>query len=200
MLTWQQRGPGGPAAGGAAWGRTSSWSSASCRGAASGRRTSTAAGPSRAASADCRGHEPAVVPAAGGRGLCPTGIRTFIDALEKVARLNGISRDRPGWLQSWQHSTIARRVEFLQQHAGRPGAWSRASSAAWPGQVGAAAGARWCFWACCSRCPARTWKAARQRAPDHGSWKRIDRRGEYLTMQVDSGRSYFSMADFNRSR
>jgi STE24 endopeptidase len=47
-------------------------------------------------------------------GLCPTGIRTFIAALEKVARLNGISRDNPGWLSSWQHSTIARRVQFLQ--------------------------------------------------------------------------------------
>ncbi len=49
-----------------------------------------------------------------GTYLCPTGIRTFIEALEKVARINGISRDRPGWLSSWQHSTIARRVEFLQ--------------------------------------------------------------------------------------
>jgi hypothetical protein len=26
-----------------------------------------------------------------------------------------MSRDRPGWLQSWQHSTIARRVDFLQR-------------------------------------------------------------------------------------
>jgi Zn-dependent protease with chaperone function len=50
-----------------------------------------------------------------GSSLCPTGIRTFIDALEKVAFVNGISRDRPGWLQSWQHSTIARRVEFLHR-------------------------------------------------------------------------------------
>jgi Zn-dependent protease with chaperone function len=41
--------------------------------------------------------------------------QVFIEALEKVARLNGISRDRPGWLSSWQHSTIARRVAFLQQ-------------------------------------------------------------------------------------
>jgi Zn-dependent protease with chaperone function len=49
-----------------------------------------------------------------GTSLCPTGIRTFIEALEKVARLNGISRDKPGWLSSWQHSTIARRVDFLQ--------------------------------------------------------------------------------------
>ena len=40
---------------------------------------------------------------------------TFIEALEKVARLNGISRDHPGWLSSWQHSTIARRVDFLQR-------------------------------------------------------------------------------------
>jgi hypothetical protein len=64
--------------------------------------------------ADCLGHCEDVKLAADGRGLCPTGIRTFIDALEKVAFLNGISRDRPGWLQSWQHSTIARRVEFLQ--------------------------------------------------------------------------------------
>jgi Zn-dependent protease with chaperone function len=44
----------------------------------------------------------------------------FIEALEKVARLNGISRDRPGWLSSWQHSTIARRVAFLQQMCADP--------------------------------------------------------------------------------
>jgi hypothetical protein len=37
-----------------------------------------------------------------------------------VARLNGISRDKPGWLSSWQHSTIARRVEFLQQVCSDP--------------------------------------------------------------------------------
>jgi Zn-dependent protease with chaperone function len=47
------------------------------------------------------------------RGLCSTGIRTFVRALEKVALVNGISRDRPGFLQSWQHGTIARRVDFL---------------------------------------------------------------------------------------
>jgi Zn-dependent protease with chaperone function len=63
--------------------------------------------------ADCTGHDP--LPERMGRGrLCPTGIKTFISALEKVASLNGISRDRPGFFQSWQHSTIARRVEFLQ--------------------------------------------------------------------------------------
>jgi STE24 endopeptidase len=62
----------------------------------------------------CSGHDATTVFPAGATGLCPTGIRIFINALEKVGYLNGISRDRPGWLQSWQHSTIARRVEFLQ--------------------------------------------------------------------------------------
>jgi Zn-dependent protease with chaperone function len=63
----------------------------------------------------CRGHAPGLALPPRGRGLCPTGIRTFIQALEKVALVNGISRDRPGFLQSWQHSTIARRVAFLQR-------------------------------------------------------------------------------------
>jgi STE24 endopeptidase len=54
-----------------------------------------------------------LVPA--GRELCSTGIHTFMDALEKVGHLNGMSRDRPGWLQSWQHSTIARRIDFLRE-------------------------------------------------------------------------------------
>lgn len=53
------------------------------------------------------------LPAAGG-GLCPTGIRTFIAALDKVADVNGISRRRPGWLNAWLHGTIAQRVAFLE--------------------------------------------------------------------------------------
>jgi Zn-dependent protease with chaperone function len=68
----------------------------------------------------CSGHGGGVPLAPRGSGLCPTGIRTFIEALEKVARLNGIPRERPGWLQSWQHSTIARRVEFLQRMLADP--------------------------------------------------------------------------------
>jgi Zn-dependent protease with chaperone function len=44
----------------------------------------------------------------------------FIEALEKVALLNGISRDRPGWLSSWQHSTIAQRVDFIRQMSADP--------------------------------------------------------------------------------
>lgn len=70
---------------------------------------------------DCLGHEYDVPALTDGRGLCSTGIRTFIQALEKVAHLNGISRSKPGWLQSWQHSTIARRVEFLQNMLTDPG-------------------------------------------------------------------------------
>ena len=65
-------------------------------------------------SPDCRGHEDDDDLSQHGRGLCPTGITTFIRALEKVAFVNGISRDRPGFLQSWQHATIGRRIEFLQ--------------------------------------------------------------------------------------
>lgn len=63
----------------------------------------------------CCGHEEGAELAEGGRGLCPTGIRTFVRALDKVAAVNGLSRDRPGFLQSWQHGTIARRVAFLQR-------------------------------------------------------------------------------------
>lgn len=63
---------------------------------------------------DCAGHDPSTALVPGGRGLCPTGIQTFIDALERVAWVNGTSRRKPGWLASWQHSTIARRVEFLE--------------------------------------------------------------------------------------
>jgi STE24 endopeptidase len=62
---------------------------------------------------ECAGHHEGTVLADRGRAICPTGVRTFMRALEKVARVNGISRDRPGLLQSWQHSTIARRVAFL---------------------------------------------------------------------------------------
>ncbi len=63
----------------------------------------------------CPGHDEETFTPPAGRGLCPTGIRTFISALEKVALLNGISRERPGWLSSWQHSTIAKRVRYLER-------------------------------------------------------------------------------------
>jgi Zn-dependent protease with chaperone function len=73
-----------------------------------GCRTVSCADPS------CSGHDANTVLVPQGRGLCATGINIFVGALEKVADVNGISRTRPGLLSSWQHSTIARRVEFLQ--------------------------------------------------------------------------------------
>jgi Zn-dependent protease with chaperone function len=48
-------------------------------------------------------------------GCRTVNCEAFISALEKVAMLNGIDRERPGWLSSWQHSTIARRVDFLRR-------------------------------------------------------------------------------------
>jgi Zn-dependent protease with chaperone function len=68
---------------------------------------------------DCREHDGSTLhdPRS---GPCPTGIGVFIRALEKVALVNGISRDRPGFLQSWQHSTIGRRVHFLRGMLGDP--------------------------------------------------------------------------------
>jgi Zn-dependent protease with chaperone function len=65
---------------------------------------------------DCPGHADETVLSPEGAGLCATGIRTFVDALQKVDRINhGAIRGRPGWLQSWQHSTVAHRVAFLQR-------------------------------------------------------------------------------------
>ncbi len=62
----------------------------------------------------CHGHQEGVALAPRGQGLCSTGIRVFCAALEKVGIINGVNREKPGFFQSWQHSTIARRVEFLQ--------------------------------------------------------------------------------------
>lgn len=39
----------------------------------------------------------------------------FIRALERVADLNGMSREKPGWLTAWQHWTVGQRVEFLRR-------------------------------------------------------------------------------------
>jgi Zn-dependent protease with chaperone function len=70
----------------------------------------------------CADHgTPAPIPEAA-CGLCPTGIRTFVRALERVGELNGISRDRPGFFQSWQHSSIGRRVAFLHTLMENPSA------------------------------------------------------------------------------
>ncbi|HEV3145794.1 MAG TPA: M48 family metallopeptidase [Gemmataceae bacterium] len=67
---------------------------------------------------ECCGHSEQTALAEDAGGLCPTGIRIFMSALEKVASLNGISRSKPGWLHCWQHSTIERRVSFLERMIG----------------------------------------------------------------------------------
>jgi STE24 endopeptidase len=53
-------------------------------------------------------------------GCRTVNCQAFINALEKVGILNGIDREKPGWLSSWQHSTIARRVDFLQRMSDDP--------------------------------------------------------------------------------
>src|SRR5262249_4364769 len=68
----------------------------------------------------CFGHDEKTERVPGGAGLCPTGVFTFCRALDKVAALNGISRDRPGWLHSWQHSTIPKRIAYLERLAADP--------------------------------------------------------------------------------
>jgi STE24 endopeptidase len=66
------------------------------------------------AKSTCEGHDDTTVMAPTFTGLCPTGIQTFARALDRVAAVNGIDRERPGFLQSWQHGSISRRVAFLQ--------------------------------------------------------------------------------------
>ena len=39
----------------------------------------------------------------------------FMAALEKVARINGIPRDHPGWFSRWLHPTIGQRIDFLER-------------------------------------------------------------------------------------
>lgn len=53
---------------------------------------------------------------AGDPPLCPAGIEIFVQALEKVAILNGAIREA----RSWRHFSIAKRVEFLSGLASEP--------------------------------------------------------------------------------
>ncbi len=87
----------------------------------------------------CRGHTEDTTLVPGGRGLCPTGVTTFARALERVEEINGFTRSSPTggrgglfgrassvlrfvgvWLGTWQHSTIAKRAEFLRTLADEP--------------------------------------------------------------------------------
>lgn len=76
--------------------------------------------------ADCPPHADLDRPDAGPPGTssmspCPVGIRIFVDALARVAALNGTRRDA----RSWRHGSIARRIAFLEGLEGRPAAERR---------------------------------------------------------------------------
>jgi Zn-dependent protease with chaperone function len=53
-------------------------------------------------------------------GCRAVSCQAFIGALEKVADLNGIPRHHSGWLASWQHPSIAQRVEFIERLRDNP--------------------------------------------------------------------------------
>ena len=84
----------------------------------------------------CCGHDSQTALADRGQGLCLTGIAAFIRALRRVEEINGMARLSPvwrgtgvlgklnwifrlltGWLHTWQHSTIPKRIAFLQRVA-----------------------------------------------------------------------------------
>lgn len=86
------------------------------------------------ANSTCAGHDETTVLPPRGRGLCPTGIRTFVRGLERVDDINGfgtsgqghrrtlgtVVRAVLGWLRAWQHSTVPLRVAFLVSLAETP--------------------------------------------------------------------------------
>jgi len=83
---------------------------------------------------NCLGHDSATIYPERAQGLCPTGIRTFIGALQRVDMINGgigFEEDRPRtigtvitgifkWLKAWQHSTMSLRMAFLGSLIGNP--------------------------------------------------------------------------------
>jgi STE24 endopeptidase len=82
----------------------------------------------------CTGHDERTVFPPGGDCLCPTGIRTFVRALDRVHDLSGLHHNpharwsvrellKAGWawLRHWQHGPIPRRVAYLLSLIDRPG-------------------------------------------------------------------------------
>ena len=106
---------------------------------------------------DCVGHDDGAALAPRAAALCGTGVRTFIYALEKVAQVNGISRDRPGFFQSWQHGSIARRVAFLYGLLKDPSAEARFQRRV--------ALVKWGLFVVLGRPWRRCWRSARRRRP-----------------------------------
>ncbi len=59
-------------------------------------------------------------------GANTVSTEVFINALEKVADINGIPREGSGnWLVSWQHPSIRQRIDFLRGMQDRPSAVAR---------------------------------------------------------------------------
>jgi Zn-dependent protease with chaperone function len=82
---------------------------------------------------NCAGHDAATRYPERARGLCPTGIRSFVRALEQVGYINGHAEEQRrlsparaallgvlSWLRHWVHSTMQRRVNFLLSLIGNP--------------------------------------------------------------------------------
>jgi Zn-dependent protease with chaperone function len=82
----------------------------------------------------CTGHDGATVFPPGGYHLCPTGIRTFARALDRVYDLNvptgppearnplrDALRTAWAWLRHWQHAPIPNRIAYLLSLIDRPG-------------------------------------------------------------------------------
>lgn len=82
----------------------------------------------------CTGHDEKTVYPPGGRCLCPTGVRTFARALDRVRELNGMDsedggrsrfgralRGALGWVRAWQHGPMSLRIAYLRGLAERLG-------------------------------------------------------------------------------
>lgn len=70
----------------------------------------------------CSGHDADTVFVPRGRGLCPTGLRAMVRALEKVLVLNGwdagptrgnLVQRGIGWVRAWQHGPMTARIDYL---------------------------------------------------------------------------------------
>ncbi|QJW95669.1 M48 family metallopeptidase [Frigoriglobus tundricola] len=84
----------------------------------------------------CTGHDAATVFPPGGNALCPTGIRTFARALERVGEvpppaapepwtLRRVVREARVWARHWLHGPVPHRVAFLLSLIERPAAEPR---------------------------------------------------------------------------
>lgn len=77
----------------------------------------------------CTGHDEDTVLVPRGRGLCPTGVRSMVRALDRVMVLNGWDGEHGrgnlfqrvlSWVRSWQHGPMAVRSDYLLELIDRP--------------------------------------------------------------------------------